>query len=280
MRVMITGGSGQVGRALLRLLPESWEVWAPSSRIWNLNRLPGDLQALENFRPDWVIHLAAWTDVDGCERDPERAFRINTRATAHLARWTAHRGVRLVFLSTDFVFDGARRKPYREEDPRHPLQVYGESKRQAEDHILKEEGESWILRTSWVYGEGRNFVRSVLRWAREREVLQVARDQESVPTSAEDLARALQALIQDPPDPGVYHVTHPDAATRVAWVEAILAICGIPRKVIPVPSTVFPNPARRPPYSVLDTQRWQRTGRYSFPPWKEALRRYLMEQCG
>ncbi len=280
MRLFITGGSGQVGRALRKRLPPNWTVWAPSSQQWNLENLPEGLATLDTLRPDWVVHLAAWTDVDGCERDPARAFRINTEATAHLARWAARKGVRFLFISTDFVFDGAKRRPYTEDDPPHPLQVYGETKQKAEVRILEWSGEYWILRTSWVYGEGKNFVLSVLKWAQQYETLRIAMDQESVPTSAEDLAQAILCLLHDPPSPGVYHVTHPDSATRVAWVQAILEICGIRKNIQPVPSSTFPNPAKRPVYSVLSTERWQRYGCYAFPSWKEALKRYLQEQCG
>lgn len=250
MTVLVTGAGGQVGRAALRELGD---------RGVGLRRADLDVTdaaavraAVEEHRPELILHAAAWTDVDGAEGDREGATRVNVDANRFVAEAAKAVGARLVTLSTDFVFDGDKGAPYVESDPVAPLSFYGETKLLGERAALEAHPEgTWVVRTAWVYDEeGQNFPRLILRLAETRDVLRVVEDQIGSPTYAGHLAPLLIALPDRVP-PGIRHIAGSGAATRRAWAEAVLAAVGSATTVEGATSDEFPTPARRPANSAL-----------------------------
>lgn len=257
MKVMITGAGGQLGQALLATIPDHAQVVAATSAELDI----GDAAAVQPFvaavAPQLLINAAAYTAVDKAESDQETAFRINGDAVGLLAQAASDVGARLVHVSTDFVFDGTAGIPYVPGAPTAPLGVYGASKLRGEQQA----GEgALIVRTAWVYGSrGNNFVRTMLRLMAERDELRVVADQIGTPTWATSLADGIWKLAATGAD-GLYHYTDSGAASwydfAVAIQEEALAIGLLDRAipVLPIPTSAYPTPARRPHYSVLDKE--------------------------
>ncbi len=267
MTVLVTGAGGQLGRAALRVLGE---------RGVGLDRAALDVTdaeavaaAVAAHRPELILHAAAWTDVDGAEADRAGAMRANVDATRNVARAACAAGARLIAVSTDFVFDGAKRKPYVESDPTGPLSYYGETKLLGERAALEEHPDgTWLVRTAWVYDEaGTNFPRLIMRLAETRDVLRVVEDQVGSPTYAGHLAPVLLALPDQVP-PGIRHIAGSGAATRREWAEAVLAAAGRATTVEGATSDEFPTPARRPAYSALASEHADTP---VLPPWRTGV---------
>jgi dTDP-4-dehydrorhamnose reductase len=280
--VLVTGGSGQVGGALLALPPE------PGFRFVGLGRDALNLLKPETFagvlasRP-WaaIINAAAYTAVDKAETDVEYAWRINALAPACLAREAALAGIPLVHVSTDYVFDGASRRPYGENDPVAPLGVYGASKEAGEQGVRTGGGRSVIVRTSWVVSSSRaNFLKTMLRLGAERDMLRVVADQYGAPTSATDLATALahiaRALASKAEAPtGTFHFSNAGATTWADFATEIFRLSaargGPSAGVEPITTADFPTPARRPAYSLLSTDRIKAVYGVSPRNWQDAI---------
>lgn len=286
MRLLLLGGSGQVGRELRRVLPALGEVivatrdGAAADVAADLDQ-PQALPALvRQIAPDVVVNAAAYTAVDRAESEPEAAFRANAEAPAALAQGCAATGALLVHYSTDYVFDGRSARPYREDDATAPLGVYGMSKRAGEEAIRASGARHMILRTAWVYAaHGHNFLRTMLRLAGEREELRVVADQVGAPTPAAWIAEATgQLLRQGAQASGTWHLT---AAGETSWhgfAQAIMdeaQAAGLltrrPR-VLPITTAEYPTAARRPTYSVLDTAKLQQDFGITPPAWRDGLR--------
>jgi dTDP-4-dehydrorhamnose reductase len=216
---------------------------------------------------DLVIHAAAMTDVDGCERDPEAAFAVNAAGAANVVA----SGARVILLSTDYVFDGRAARAYREEDPTGPVSAYGRSKLAAERSVLERPG-NLVVRTSWVYGAGRNFIRSILAAEAAGRRLRVVDDQRGRPTWAGDLAAALVHLIGRE-STGIVHVT--GDGEPCTWADLAEAVVG--HEVERISSAEFGAPAPRPPSSVLDLGRARALG-VPLADWRGSVRRYLEEE--
>ncbi len=229
-------------------------------------------------RPDVIINAAALTDVDGCESNPDEAFRVNAEAAGHLAGAAAEVGAAAVYFSTDYVFDGTGTRPYTEGDRPDPRTVYGRSKLGGEESVRARCMRHLIIRTSWVFGiHGKNFIRTILRAAAERSSLRVVCDQRGSPTGARDLAaHALQMV--EAGCAGLYHVTnsgdctwHDLASCAIRWA----GLTGV--EVVPVSTSEYPRPAPRPAYSVLANERLSRDGLPPMRPWQESARAYVTE---
>lgn len=294
-KILLFGKNGQVGWELQRAL-------APLGPVVALDRhgseeLCGDLADLDGIAatiravaPNVIVNAAAYTEVDQAQAEPELARRINCDAVAVLAREAQALGAWLVSYSTDYVFDGSGQQPWREEDVPHPLSVYGQTKRDGELAIQAVGGQHLIFRTSWVYGaRGRNFAKTILRLAAERDALQVVADQFGAPTGADLLAdvtaHALRLVRLRPELAGLYHLA---AAGETSWhgyarhvVEAARA-AGHPLRlagaaIVPIPATAYPLPAPRPANSRLDTSRLRAAFSVHLPPWQEGVDRLLGE---
>lgn len=295
MKVLLLGGNGQVGSELRRSLASLGDVVVATHdgslaggdrcEVADFDQ-PGSLSTLvERIAPDAVVNAAAYTQVDLAETERDAAFRANAEAPAALAAVCARRGAMLVHYSTDYVFDGCGTRPYREDDATAPLGVYGASKLAGEQAIRASGARHLILRSAWVYAaRGRNFLRTMLQLAAERDELRVVADQRGTPTPAALVADVTaQVLAQAPARSGMWHLT---AAGETSWhgfAEAIMAsaharglIARQPR-VLPVTTTDYPTPAARPAYSVLDCSALQRDFGVALPDWREGLDKTLDE---
>lgn len=240
-------------------------------------------QALAEVLPSIVINAAAYTAVDQAESDWEQAFAVNRDGTAHVAAACYEKGIPLIHISTDYVFDGAAERPYREDDPPGPLGVYGESKWQGEVAIRTRHPEHVIVRTAWIYSQhGHNFLKTMLRLARERDELRVVNDQHGCPTWSLDLAEALLMICQQIQRDrnavpwGTYHFCSAEPTTWFDFTQAIIEMARSfeplqVRNIVPIPASGYPTPAQRPANSVLDCAKIQATFGIEPQPWRERL---------
>jgi dTDP-4-dehydrorhamnose reductase len=271
LRIVVTGANGQLGVELVRALAPQGEVVATT--IGDLDvTAPGCAEQVAGLRPDWVVHAAGATDVDGCERDPASAFAVNGEGTRRIAEGCRRAGARLLYVSTDYVFDGRKGTPYVESDAPAPLSVYGRSKLAGEEATRSLEGRWVIVRTAWLYGvHGKNFVKAILDRARAGQPLRVVDDQVGSPTYAADLAEALALLVAGG-HTGVFHVTNSGACSWFAFAREILRLAGFdPATVRSLTSAELDRPARRPAHSVLGNTAWTAAGLAPLRPWPEAL---------
>jgi dTDP-4-dehydrorhamnose reductase len=259
-KALITGAQGQVGLELQAAAPADWQVLACGSRDLDVTRADAVRELLERERPAVIIQAAAYTDVDTAEREVERAEAVNTSGASHVAAGAAAIGARVIYISTDFVFDGKQSHPYAPDDPANPLGVYGRTKLAGEREVTRlTRGAALIVRTAWVYSvHGRNFVRTMLRLMSEQDSVKVVCDQVGTPTWGRRLAEALWTAADQPNLHGVVHWTDAGVSSwydfAVAIQEEALAL-GLLRKAVPVcpiRTEEFPAAARRPSYSVLD----------------------------
>ena len=284
MRILVTGSTGQLGFEVVRAFsPSGHEIIAPErSELDFLN--PGQVaERVRHIQADWVINCAAYTQVDRAESQVEQAFVINRDSAGQLAGAVAGYGGNLLHVSTDFVFDGKQSRPYREDDVARPLGVYGRSKREGEQAVRSALPEATILRTAWVYGvHGHNFVKTILRVAREGKPLRVVDDQVGSPTWARDIAGAIGTLVQNRAS-GTYHYTSAGSTSWHGFATAILAgaeAAGFALEttsVEAIPTSGYPTPAQRPAYSVLDTGKIQSLLTAPIPHWRDSLNRMLKE---
>lgn len=284
MKILVTGANGQLGqRTLLGLEAKGIPSVGISRRELDLSDPTGVADAIAAHAADWVVHCAAYTQVDNAEDDADTAFAVNRDSAAAVADGVRRSGGRLVHVSTDFVFDGSQSRPYREDDPCEPLGVYGRSKREGEEAVLAALPEAIVLRTAWVYGaHGKNFMATMLRLAADRDELTVVDDQVGTPTATTDLFEAIWALIEAEAS-GIYHFTNEGVASWYDFAHQIVhraKAMGAPlqaQRVRPIPSKDFPTKATRPHYSVLDKQKIRAVLRAPIRHWTEALDETLGE---
>ena len=276
MRVLLFGASGMLGQDLTRAFSGD-NVSAPSSLDVNLCDEHQVLSAVQRIHPDWVILSAAYTDVDGCEKDPAKALAVNRDGAVHVARATQKTGSRLLFLSSDYVFDGEKHSPYEIDDPRNPINVYGRSKVEAESQLLEILPECCIVRTSWLFGVGgKCFPDTILKLAQKQPELRVVDDQRGCPTYTVDLASAIAALTRTQAS-GIVHATNSGSCTWYEFARAVLAARTTVANVVPVTTSKSPRPARRPAYSLLSNRSLLAFGT-ALPDWQDALVRYLQQR--
>jgi dTDP-4-dehydrorhamnose reductase len=282
---LVTGAAGQLGSALVAQLGARSIPCEGRDRRLDVADSAALRAALLALRPARVLNAAAYTDVDGCERDPTRARAVNAEAPAALAATCRELGVGLLHVSTDYVFDGRGARPLREDDPVAPLSEYGRSKLAGERAVLAASPDFVVVRASWLFGRGRNFIASVC--ARARQVredpalgpLRVVADQIGSPTWAEDLAGGLIALLERGAR-GLYHLANRGAASRTELARLALDAAGLADvEIQPVKTVDFPLPAQRPLYTVLDCGRADALG-VRLRPWQEAVRAYLAGEAG
>lgn len=276
-RVFLTGASGLLGSALSPIL-ETWaEVVAPGLDIFDLGRPETIRSAILESRPQQVVHLAAETRVDWCEDHPDETFRINTGGTACLAEVCREVGARMLYLSTDYVFDGTKRVPYLETDRTAPLSVYGCSKEEAEQAVLSTLEDRLVLRSASLFGAGpRHFAASVLAQARDGRALRIVDDQVQSPTWVGDLAPAISKAVRSDLQ-GIVHVTASGWCTWYEFAIAIIARARLQVDIQPVSTLALARPARRPAYSVLDLTLAERALGIRMPQWQEGLDAYIRE---
>ncbi|MBV9239815.1 MAG: dTDP-4-dehydrorhamnose reductase [Xanthobacteraceae bacterium] len=287
MRVLVTGVTGQVGGALLTALDGKADVVPAPRAVLDLAQGQMIASALDRMAPDLIINPAAYTAVDRAEDERDLAYRINGEAPGHIASWAARRNVPSIHLSTDYVYDGAGERAWREDDITGPLGVYGASKLAGEDAIRAAKGPHLIIRTSWVYAaKGTNFLRTIARLAAERPELRIVADQVGAPTSAQVIADSIATLVakhaSDLPRrfaaaDGLVHLA---AAGETSWHGFATAIVdglrarGAPLKaqsIVPIRTEDYPTKTKRPANSRLDLTRLQRVFGVTTPHWSQAL---------
>lgn len=289
MTILVFGGNGQLGQELLRtLVPEERVVATTRSGLLPDGRPceradfehPETLVAvLERVRPSWVLNAAAYTSVDRAEDEPDVARRINEIAPGVIARWCALADVPLVHYSTDYVFDGNARRPYREDDATAPLGVYGASKLAGENAVRAAGGRHMIFRTAWVYApHSKNFLQTMLRLGTDCDVLRVVADQFGTPTSASLIADATSKVVRHPgSSSGLWHLTAQGQTSWHGFAQAIFAeaverdILAKAPKVDAITTADYPTRARRPAYSGLDVSKFQSDFGITLPSWQECL---------
>lgn len=276
MKVAVTGARGMLGAALLPALA------AAGHEVVGFDRTHADVTSLDAVRdalraagPQWVVHLAAFTRVDDCEGDPERAHRVNGLGARNVARAAAELGAPILALSTDYVFPGDATRPYREDDAPGPRSVYGASKLAGEIAVREAHPHHIIVRTAWLYGRGgTNFVDTVLARARAGHLLRVVDDQRGSPTWASDLAPALVRLVAAGRY-GTYHCTNSGDCTWHELAVHVLGRAGIAAPVERIDSATLARPAPRPAYSVMSNRSCEHVTGHRMPHWQDAVDRYL-----
>ena len=299
-KILITGSSGMLGVDLCEELERNYEVFGIDCVQFTVYSVQYFVkcditdkesveQAVAKIKPDVVIHAAAWTDVDGCELDPKKAYRINVEGAKNVALACKKSGAILVYISTDFVFDGKKKRPYKEGDKTGPLSVYGDSKLKGEEAVRKILKKYFILRTSWLYGRsGKNFVDTIIAKAKSVKELKIVDDQFGSPTYTKDLAKAIHALVErsllrvqrsevrtQNTRYGIYHVSNSGAVSWFSYAKEILRLAGFKMKVTPILSEELNRPAKRPAMSVLDNGKFENFTGFKMRPWKAALKDYL-----
>ncbi len=289
MKILVTGICGMLGVDLYQTLREQHEVVGfdanefPSTPFSPPPIQRGDITRIEEVKrtfselvPQMVVHTAAYTDVDGCEKNPDKAHEVNALGTQNVCRAAQDLGIPVMYISTDFVFDGNKDSPYLESDQPHPISTYGRSKLAGEEYVKNLLKEYFVVRTSWLYGYyGRNFANTILQLASEKKELRVVNDHIGCPTYTKDLSRKIKDLLLTK-SYGVYHITNSGSCSWYEFAREILKLAGIREvEVMPISSEELDRPAPRPRFSVLENHRLRLTLGNSMRNWKEALSDYI-----
>ena len=277
-KVLITGCNGQLGRALNQLL-DGRDITIINTDVDTLDICDLDqvLALVKKEQPDTIINCAAHTAVDKCETDVENADRINALGPKNLATAAKEIDAQIVQVSTDYVFDGNADKPYVETDETCPQSVYGSTKLAGEKAVMKITDKYYITRTAWLYGDGNNFVKTMLRMAKECDTLTVVNDQFGSPTSALELARMILHIV-DTKEYGIYHATCEGVTTWYEFAKKIFELAGVTVNLLPVTTEEYTAAiAKRPAYSVLENAKLNSLGDYRMKRWEDALVEYMTD---
>jgi dTDP-4-dehydrorhamnose reductase len=270
VRILLTGAGGQLGLAVQQVMTRH-EVMPRTHAELDVAAPAAVEAALAELRPDALLNAAAYTAVDAAEDEPEAAYRANQAGPRVLAEASARRGIPIVHVSTDYVFDGEKGAPYVESDATHPLSVYGASKLAGEEEVRRANPRHFVVRTAWLYGPvGKNFARTLAAAAAREPRLRVVDDQWGSPTWAPHLAAALERLVETEAW-GMHHLANAGVASRFEFARALLAALGSATPVEPIPTSAWPTRARRPPNSALASER---TTGIALPDWREGVRAF------
>ena len=289
MRILLTGGSGQVGQEILRSKPKGVEIISPSRNNLDLSDYIECKRIVKDLKPDWILNCGAYTQVDEAEKNIQLSKRINGYAPAAFAEAINGMNTNLLHLSTNFVFDGNQNFPYRENQTRNPLSQYGASKALGEELIEKKINEiekATILRTSWVISPvGENFILTILKLHSEKESIKVVSDQLGCPTNAEDLAKVCWKIIKLKEKKKLPFILHWSDAGVASWFDIAVAVGEIAKEInihkkeahiFPIKTSEFPSLAQRPKYSILDTLETSKTLEVQAKHWRKNLRNILI----
>ena len=278
MKILVTGVSGQLGFDVCRILREQNIEHLPSSReTFSLTDFKRAREAVENYRPDAIIHAAAYTAVDKAESESELCFKTNAEATKNLAEIAKDIDAKFVYISTDYVFPGTGENFYETSDAKNPLNVYGKSKLKGEEAVINTLYKYFIVRISWVFGKnGKNFVKTMLNLAETHGELKVVADQIGSPTYTYDLAKLLVEMVKTEKY-GVYHATNEGVCSWAEFAAEIFKLANKKTKVTGISTEEYPTPAIRPKNSRLSKKSLDEGGFSRLPSWQDALKRYLEE---
>jgi dTDP-4-dehydrorhamnose reductase len=273
MRVLITGAAGQLGHDLQQAFGDAGDdVTALGRGDLDVTDRDAVRAAVEAATPQVVVHSAAFTKVDACETEPETAWAVNTTGSWWVAQACERIGATMVYLSTDYVFDGTNGRPYTEYDQVNPQSIYGRSKEAGEQKVRETLDDHYIVRTSWVHGaHGGNFAKTMLRLGRERGAVSVVDDQTGAPTFTFDLAPQIRRLVETGCT-GTYHLTNAGHCTWFEFARAIFELAGLGVDLTPTDTATFAAPAPRPLHSVLDNLMARQIGLPPMPTWESSLK--------
>lgn len=275
MKVLIIGSEGMLGHDLVDVLGIENEISTTTIDTLDITDIYKTIETVKEVNPDVVVHAAAFTDVDLSESKPDLAYKVNTIGTRNVAVACKEADSAMVYICTDYVFDGTKGSSYYEYDKTNPLSVYGKTKYLGEVYIRDVLNKFYIIRTSWLYGfHGPNFVTTMLNLTKNNNVISVVNDQIGSPTYTVDLSNAIAQLIKKPAY-GIYHITNSDYCSWYEYAREIFEIAGIDVEVKPVSTEEFPRPAPRPKYSVLKNYNWKMEGFPEIRSYKDALKDYM-----
>lgn len=281
-KIMITGCNGQLGRALNRLYEKEWGITLLNTDVFqgenivplDITDIDATLSFVRESKPDAIINCAAHTNVDKCETDMDNAYRINAIGPRNLSIAAAQTGAKLMHISTDYVFPGTENRALTEFDAVGPTSMYGKTKLAGENFVRSFGDNYFIIRTAWLYGDGKNFVKTMLRLAEDHKEVSVVKDQFGTPTSAEELAKAIKYLLPTE-NYGLFHGTCEGSCSWADFAAEIFRLAGKNTKVNYITTEEFASPAKRPAYSILDNYMLRLTTDFSFAPWQEAIEKYM-----
>lgn len=275
MKVLIIGSEGMLGHDLVDILSKENEISTTTIYTLDITDIDKTIRTVKKMDPEVVVHAAAFTDVDGSESNQDLAYKVNVLGTRNVAVSCREANSKLVYISTDYVFDGTKGSSYCEYDKPNPLSVYGKTKYLGEVYIRDILNEFYITRTSWLYGfHGPNFAKTMLQLAETNDTISVVDDQIGSPTYTVDLSNAIAELIKKPAY-GIYHITNSDHCSWYEYAKEIFKNAGIDVEVKPVSTEEFPRPAARPKYSVLNNYNWEMEGFKKLRSYKDALKDYM-----
>lgn len=285
-KIIVTGCNGQLGRAINALYKNNSEIELVNTDVaafasdtvkaLDITDINAVTALFEEVKPYAVINCAAYTAVDACETNQDIAFKVNVIGPRNLAIAADAVGAKTVHISTDYVFDGTKLTPYVESDPVCPQSVYGATKAEAEKYVSMMTNRFFILRTAWLYGDGKNFVKTMLRLSQDHDVVSVVNDQFGSPTSAEELAKAIDSLLFTD-NYGIYHATCEGSCNWAEFAAEIFRLAGKSTKVEGITTAQYNAPANRPAHSVLENRMLKAVGGYMFCDWHDAIKKYIDE---
>lgn len=278
MKILLTGANGQVGHEIQReTFPSQIELIALTREFLDITQFDNVVKVFKQYQPDLIINSAAYTAVDRSEIDQVQAHLVNSEGASHLAKACNEFNIPLIHLSTDYVFDGKAHIPYTESDKTEPLGIYGQSKWMGEEAIRSQLKKHIILRTSWVFGhEGNNFVKTILKLAKDRPILRIVKDQIGGPTSAKDIAVTIWKIINKMEDSqdfhwGTYHYTGVPAVSWYEFAQTILQYASLTNELTPITTEEYPTLAQRPAYSILNCEKIENAFGIKQPQWETEL---------
>jgi dTDP-4-dehydrorhamnose reductase len=264
-----------LGCDVCEVLGKDYDVTAYDIEDFDLVDPEDTLKSVRGISPQTIIHLAAFTDVEACEDETEKALAVNAVGAMNIAKAAREIGAYLVYVSTDYVFDGTKREPYVETDPPNPINHYGESKLQGERYVQNLAARHAIVRTSWLFGPcGKNFVDTIVSRASQGKALKVVNDQMGRPTYTMDLANGIRQVVERGVE-GIIHLTNQGATTWFGLAKHAIDLAGVKADIKPVTSDEFPTKAKRPSYSVLGSVVAEASGIDLLPPWQEGVKHHL-----
>lgn len=275
-KIIVTGCNGQLGRAInIEYANDSeYEMVNTDVAELDITNISAVMKFVEEVKPYAIINCAAHTNVNACESEQDLAYKINAIGPRNLSIAARKYGAKLVHISTDYVFPGDGNKPYTEFDPVGPQSMYGATKLAGENFVKEFADKYFIIRTAWLYGDGKNFVKTMLGLAKTNDTVKVVHDQVGSPTSAKELAKAIKALL--PTDNyGLFHGTCEGVCSWAEFTEEFFRLAGVTTKVQRITTDEYPTPAKRPAYSVLENYMFKLTTDISFADWKDAIKEYM-----
>jgi dTDP-4-dehydrorhamnose reductase len=284
MKILITGAKGQLGNKLIEILGKDHQLILTDSDNMDITDINIVKKVISKEKPDYIIHGAAYTKVDKAEEEIDLCRKINSTGTKNIATVAKEFDIKLIYISTDFVFDGLKKSPYTESDKPNPLSIYGLTKYEGEEFIREICNKYYIIRVAWLFGElpiggaGTNFVEIMIKLAKERSSLNVINDQIGSPTYTGDLVEIISKTITGSPEFGTYHFSGTGACSWYDFAKEIFAQTKINIDLKPIPSAEYPQKAKRPPYSYLDKTKIEKALNINVRPWQEMLREYLLKR--